>query len=87
MNPADPCSSSSQPLAIRSEVSLYESEEFEQEMIIAEEIVLCSESEDLASDASFVALTSHRMLIVKRNYYINRFTKSYGIIWSCPKPV
>lgn len=53
MNPADPCSSSSQPLAIRSEVSLYESEEFEQEMIIAEEIVLCSESEDLASDASF----------------------------------
>ena len=53
MNPADPCSSSSQPLAIPSEVSLYESEEFEQEVIIAEEIVLCSESEHLASDASF----------------------------------
>ena len=87
MNPADPCSSSSQPLAIRSEVSLYESEEFEQEMIIAEEIVLCSESEDLASDASFCSSDVSQDVNSELNYYINRFTKSYGISWSCPKPV
>ena len=59
MNLADPSSSSSQPLPVSSvplQLSLYEPEESEQEMIIAEEIVVCSESEDSASDASFCKL-------------------------------
>ena len=77
----------SQPPAIQSQVSLHEPEELEPEMIIAEEIVLCSESEDSASDVSFCNSEGSQQTDVTVKMIVLHVLIVIVSFGSCPKPV